>query len=470
VNKKIQTISMTALVLLIVGAIDSVRNLPGTALFGSSMIFFIIFAALVFLVPCALVSAELSSAWTKNGGVYGWIKKAFGKECAFISIWLQWINTLIWFPTILSFIAGTLAYLISPNLAHNKAYLLGIILSFFWGNTLLNLKGVRVSALFASVCAFIGMVLPMALIIGLGVYWVISGHVSHVEFTASQMLPHFDSSEVWVSLTTIMASYLGIELAVVHARDVKNPQKTFPKALAISAIVIVATMMLGSLSIAIVLPHDEISLVAGVMQAFSAFFASYHWGGVLPWITFMIVLGSIGGMVNWIISPVKGLLFAAQDEQLPVALTKKNKNGVPARLLLLQAVIVSVVSMVFLLLPSVNSSYWFLTALSTELYMLMYVILFLAAIKLRYSASEQPRPFKVPGGNVGMWLTGLIGVGGCSVTLIVGFFPPEGIFDSGGALYDLMFVAGLVGMCLPPFLLLWFERFKSISTPVPTGP
>jgi amino acid transporter len=311
------------------------------------------------------------------------------------------------------------------------------------------------------------MVLPMALIIGLGVFWIASGKTSHIEFTATQMLPHFDNSGVWVSLTTIMASYLGIELAVVHARDVKNPQKTFPKALAVSAVLIVATMMLGSLSIAIVLPHDEISLVAGVMQAFSAFFSSYHWGGILPWVTFMIVLGSIGGMVNWIISPVKGLLFAAQDEQLPAALTQKNKNGVPARLLILQAIIVSLVSMVFLLLPSVNSSYWFLTALSTELYMLMYVILFLAAIRLRYSTSETVRPFKVPGGNVGMWITGLFGIAGCGVTLVVGFFPPESIFDSGGVLYDLMFIAGLLGMCVPPFFLIWIKRAKSILAPVP---
>ena len=114
-------ISVLALVLLITGAIDSIRNLPATALFGSSLIFFFIFSAIIFLIPVALISAELSSAWPdEEGGIYSWVKYAFGENVAFFTIWLQWINTMVWYPTILSFIAATLAYLINPALAQNK--------------------------------------------------------------------------------------------------------------------------------------------------------------------------------------------------------------------------------------------------------------------------------------------------------------------------------------------------------------
>src|SRR5438105_2002815 len=110
-SKKIALFSLT---ILIISAIDSVRNLAATALFGSTLFFFISISAILFLIPTALVSAELAAQNTENGGIYYWVKKAFGKKIALLAIWLQWINTMIWFPTILSFIAGTLSYLINP--------------------------------------------------------------------------------------------------------------------------------------------------------------------------------------------------------------------------------------------------------------------------------------------------------------------------------------------------------------------
>src|ERR1700733_814732 len=120
------------LVMLITGAIDSIRNLPATALFGSSLIFFFIFSAIIFLIPVALISAELSSTWSEEeGGIFSWVKHAFGENIAFLTIWLQWINTIVWYPTILSFIAGTIAYLINPELAQNKYYLISVILIIF---------------------------------------------------------------------------------------------------------------------------------------------------------------------------------------------------------------------------------------------------------------------------------------------------------------------------------------------------
>src|ERR1700741_5350973 len=97
---KTQTAGITtfALVMLITGAIDSIRNLPATALFGSTLIFFFIFSALIFLIPVALISAELSSTWSEEeGGIYSWVKHAFGENIAFFTIWLQWINTLVWY-------------------------------------------------------------------------------------------------------------------------------------------------------------------------------------------------------------------------------------------------------------------------------------------------------------------------------------------------------------------------------------
>lgn len=452
-------ITTFALVMLITGAIDSIRNLPATALFGSSLIFFFAFSAIIFLIPAALVSAELSSHSTEKSGVFHWIHMAFGEKTAFLAIWLQWVNTMVWFPTILSFIAGTATYIINPELAQNKIFLVSVILSTFWILTLINLKGLHFSAKFSSFCAVIGMIIPMLLIIGLAILWIILGKPLQINFGMSDIFPTLSHTENWISLTAIMTAFLGIELATVHIKEVANPQKAFPKALFISVILILVTMTLGSLAIAIVLPKDQINLVNGVMQAFMNFFNNYHLSWMMPVITVMLLLGSLGGIVSWVISPIKGLLHAAELGFLPPIFSKKNEHGVPHNLLITQAVLVSTICLAFLLMPSVNGSYWLLTALSTQLYMLMYVIMFAAAIALKYKFVKQPQAFTIPGGKLGMWLTSLLGLSGCGITLFVGFIPPTSIDVGGFFHYRVVFCSGLIAM-LTPIVFFYFYRYK----------
>lgn len=459
-TEKVKHIGVFLLVMLIVGSIDSIRNLPATALFGTELIFFFIFSAIVFLIPAGLISAELSSAWTEYGGIFDWVRLAFGEKVGFVAIWLQWINTMVWYPTILSFIAGIIAYLIDPSLAENKVYLVSIILVVFWALTIINFKGIHTSAKFASYCTVIGMLIPMGIIVVLAIIWLASGNVTQIHFSAQNMIPHLGTGASWVSLTAIMTAYLGMELATVHVRSVHVPQRTFPKALFISVILILATMIFGSLAICIVLPHNTINLVDGVVQAFSAFFANYHMGWMLPVIIVMMLIGSLGGMINWIISPAKGLLRASKYGFMPKVLSKENDKGVARNMLLLQAVLVSVVCLAFLLMPTVNASYWLLTDLSTEVYMLMYVMMFIAALRLKYKHADRARPFEVPGGKFGMWVVTLLGLFGCVLTLYIGFFPPDGIDVGGAARYHLIFGSGVVIMILPVVL---FYIYRAVT-------
>lgn len=448
-KKQLPGLSTFALVMLITGAIDSIRNLPATALFGSSLIFFFILSAVVFLIPAALVSAELSSHSTEKSGIFHWICLGLGEKTAFLAIWLQWINTMVWFPSVLSFLVGTATYFINPAWVQNKFYLVSIILATFWFLTWLNLKGLRFSAKFSSFCAVIGMIIPMTLIITLAAIWLVLGNPLQIHFTSADMLPSLKHAENWVSLTAIMTAFLGMELATVHVKGVANPQKTFPKALFFSVLIILATMIFGSLAIAIVLPKDQINLVNGVMQAFTHFFAVYHLIWLVPVITVMLLLGTLGSTVSWVISPAKGLLHAAQLGYLPSFFAKENAQGVASRLLITQAVLVSFVCLAFLLMPSVNGSYWLLTALSTQLYVLMYVLMFLAAICLKYKFAKQPQAFTIPGGKAGMWFTCLLGLTGCGITLLVGFIPPAGV-DVGGILhYEIVFSSALIAMIIP---------------------
>lgn len=460
---KKHSLTVFSLTMITVGSVDSIRNLPATALFGSQLIAFFILGAIFFLIPTALVSAELASAWAKQGGVYVWVKEAFGKKTGFLAIWLQWIENVIWYPAILSFVAGTIGYLINPALANNPLFLCGVISAAFWGATLVNLFGMQSSARFSTLCTISGLLVPMTLIIGLGIVWVVEGNPLQISLDIQSITPQWQNSSLWVSLSAIILSFCGIEIATVHANDVKNPQKAFPRALIYSVVIILSTLIMGSLAIAIVLPNQDINLVAGIMQAFDAFFAKYQMGWILPLIALMLVMGGMGGVSNWIIAPTKGLVIAAQEGNLPAAFEKTNREGAPTFLLILQAVIVTLLSALFLFMPGVNSSYWLLTALAAQLYMLMYLLMFAAAIRLRFSNPEHPRPFQIPGGKVGMILVSGIGIIGASTTFLVSFIPPQDIVNGSILHYELILVSGLVLMCTPPFISYWYMHRKPKS-------
>jgi glutamate:GABA antiporter len=461
-----QKIGVFSLAMITAGSVDSIRNLPATALFGSTLIFFFILGAIFFLLPSALVSAELASTSKNHGGIYAWVSQAFGKTSGFLAVWFQWIENVIWYPTILSFVAGTIGYLIMPSLADSKIYLIAVILTAFWGTTLINLLGIKSSAIFGNICALFGLIVPMILIIALGAVWIFSGHHLQVQFSEHAMLPHHSGAGMWVALTGIMLSFCGMEIATVHSSDVNNPQRSYPKAMLIATLIILVTLICGSLAIAIVLPTAKISLVAGIMQAFSAFFSAYHLTWILPLIAVMLVLGGMGGVNNWIIAPTRGLMLALKESHAPSILSRCNRRGAPSVLLIAQAVIVTVVALAFLLMPSVNGSYWLLTALASQLYMLMYMIMFIAAIRLRYKKVERTKGFMIPGGAFGIWLVAGFGLLGSVVTFIIGFMPPGQIKIGGVFHYEMLLLTGLLSMTVLPFIAYLFMR-KPGTSPKP---
>jgi glutamate:GABA antiporter len=457
--KQLNKLGTLALVLLVTGAIDSIRNLPATALFGSSLIFFFIFSAIVFLIPTALVSAELA-ANIDEGGIYQWARLAFGERIGFLAVWLQWVNNIIWFPTILSFIAGTAAYLVDPALAQNKFYLVAVILLTFWTLTIVNLKGIQLSSKVTSFCALIGLLLPMALIIALLVVWLFMGKPLQIQFNAVSLLPSWGNMNNWIALTAIMMGFAGMELATVHIKEVRDPQKTFPRALAISTVIILVTMILGSLAIACVLPYNQINLVNGTIQSFAYFLNAYHLSWLTPVMTLLLVVGSLGGIVSWIVSPIKGLSQAAKHGFMPPVFEKHNRHGVPQNLLIAQAILVSFVCLAFLFLPSINASYWLLSALSTQLYILMYVIMFLCALRLRKKMKYSNQSFVIPGKKTGLWFVCGLGLFGCIITLFVGFIPPSTINVGNHANYEILFCSGMLAMILPILFFYGYEWRK----------
>ncbi|NIA09400.1 MAG: amino acid permease [Nitrospiraceae bacterium] len=441
-----------------VAAVLSIRNIPSMAELGPVSIFYWVLAAITILIPVSFISGELSTAWPKNGGFAVWTKEALGERWGFTTSWIYWLANVIWLPTVLSFTAATIAYIFLPSLANNHIYMMGMILIILWGGTFVNFLRVKISGLVSSIGVILGTIIPGVVLIVMGLIWVAAGHPSQIHFSASNMLPNFGHLGTIEFAAAALLSYVGIELLGVYANHVKNPRRTYPRAILIAVSIILFIYIIATLAVAAVVPQAKLSLVAGLMQAFEAFFGQYNMAWIVPSLAALTAIGAIALINTWILGPAKAFGVTAKDGVLPPILQRHNKNEAPVSILVLQAAIGSVLAIPFVLLPSINESYWILTASTTQLYAVVYMLMFASFLRLRYTRPDVPRPYKVPGGKTGMWIVTILGFGGSLFALIIGFFPPSGIGVTTPIIYESFMLISFATYILLPFVIYHFRR------------
>lgn len=454
----VRTLSVFMLAMINIAAIANVKNWPFTAEYGFSAIFYLLLGALIFFVPLALVTAELATSIPKAGGVFAWVKEAFGQRVGFLAVWLQWVENVIWYPTVLSFIAAAIAYAVKQDLANDTTYTMFVILIVFWAATFFNLFGMKTSGWISAISVIMGTFIPAILIIILGVVWYSSGQPLQITLSWDSFIPSVKSLDDLVFFAGVMLSWCGMEMSAVHVRDVQHPKKDFPRAILLSGIILVVLSILGVLAIACLVPREEINLVSGSLQVFDYFVDSYgmHW--ITPVIAILFAFGAFGAISTWIVGPTKGLLAAAQQGDLPPYFRAVNVRGIPARLLIAQAIIVTVLSMLFLFMPSLSSAFWVLTAMIVQVYLIMYILMFAAVIKLRYSQPRLERPYKIPGGKLGVWLIAGIGIASSIFAIFIGFLPPSQIPTGNVYLYVFFLSLSIVLACIGPWIILRFQK------------
>ena len=451
-------LSVATLAIMNITAVVSLRGLPAEAIYGLSSAFYYLFAAIVFLIPTAMVAAELAAMFSdKQGGVFRWVGEAFGPRTGFLAIWLQWIESTIWYPTVLTFGAVSIAFIgmndvSDAALASNKVFTLLTVLAIYWVATFIAMKGLNWVGKFSKWGGLIGTIIPAGLLIVLGAIYILSGGHNYMDMSQS-FIPDLSKLNNIVLASSIFLFYAGMEMMGVHVMEVNNPSKNYPKAIIIGSLATVAIFVLGTFALGFVIPSKDINLTQSLLIGFDNYFKYFHMSWAGPIIAIALMFGVLAGVLTWVAGPSKGIFMVGKAGYLPPFFQKTNSNGVQKNILLVQGGIVTLLSLLFVVMPSVQSFYQILSQLTILLYLIMYMLMFAAAIVLRYKMKDAYRPFRLGKGNGLMWVLGAVGFAGSLLAFVLSFIPPGQINIGSNTVWYAVLIAGCVIMVIIPYII-----------------
>lgn len=449
-------ISWIALAMMTTSSVASLRAAPTMAVYGLACVFLYIVPAIVFLLPTSLVSAELASGY--SGGIYNWVSRGISKPMGFLAVWCQFAMTIFYYPSLLGFVASTLAYVINPALATSGVWTALVIVVVYWSGVWVSSRGTSGVAGLASGGLIIGTLVPGVVLVTLGAVFLGQGNASAAPMDAEHLLPAWAGLSSLVLIVNNFLSYSGMEMNAVHVGSLRNPAKEFPRAMFLAMGMVLLIFILPALAISWIVPAEQLSLTAGVMQAFDAVFAEFGVQILTPIFGIMLVAASLGGMLTWLAGPSKGLLLISRQEgYLPPYLQRLNKHGVQQNILVTQGAVTTVIALGYALIPNVSSAYWIFSVITTQVYLIMYLLMFVAAARLRRRDPDHPRGYRAP------MLVGLCGVGFAAslAALLVGFVPPSQFGGGDPLTYLLIVGGGALGLgLLVPYL---FYRLRKPS-------
>jgi amino acid transporter len=288
------------------------------------------------------------------------------------------------------------------------------------------------------------------LLVILGITFLGQGNPSAAPMDADHLLPAWAGLASLVLIVNNFLSYSGMEMNAVHVSSLREPRRQFPRAMFLAMGLVLLIFILPALAISWVVPAEQLSLTAGVMQAFDAVLAHFGSQWLTPLIGIMLVTASLGGMLTWLAGPSKGLLLISREEgYLPPWLQRLNKHGIQQNILVAQGLVTTVIALLYAFIPDVSSTYWIFSVITTQVYLIMYLLMFVAAVQLRRKHPEHPRGYRAP------MLVALCGIGFAAslAALLVGFIPPSQFGPGNAGVYFLIVAGGALGLgLLAPFL------------------
>ncbi|MGG7076738.1 tyrosine-tyramine antiporter [Clostridium sardiniense] len=441
----------------------TVRSVPTLAINGWTQIFYFVGAIVIFAIPISLIAAELATGWPEEGGPQVWVKEALGEKWGFVTSWLLWVQMMTGMVMVGTTVGVLLGYVVNdPKLSQNNVFVALCILVSFWGVTLLNLKFDMVKIV-GDWGAVIGVYIPFIALVALGIAYLIkfglnpNGYLG--TFSASKLIPDFHDLGSLTYFSGIIFIFAGVEISSVHANNIENPKKNYPIAVILSVIVLAILNLTAGLTVANAVPDGKMEL-ANITQPF----VIYCKGLGIPAIfnniiSAMIAIGVLAQISAWVLGPSKAMIKVAEEGNLPKLFQKRTDKGVPITFVIIQAIVVSLLTLAYVAIPNVNSAFFMITITTTILYCIVYILIGVSAILLRYKEPNVNRPFRLGAhGNGFMWVIVLLALFGVILTIIVSLIPPSILEESEHTFYILFQVIGTIVSVIIPLLIFRFRR------------
>lgn len=390
-----KTLRQRDMVLFTVSAILLLDTLTAAASVGAPSVFWWLLLGLVFFVPFAMICAEMGCAYPEQGGIYAWIRDAYGGRWASRATWCYWVNTAVWMPAIFILFAGVFKQMFFPDLSLGWQIAVGIILT--WLAVLVNVVTLEVGKWIPNMGAIIKVFIFLAIIIGAIVH--VQGYGMANPLTLETLKPDWSNSLQYIP--AIIYGMLGFELVSAGSAEMRNPARDVPRAILISGTIILLLYLCGTMAVLAALPAGDINLVEGIIDTLQLFFGGTPLGGV-----FVMVLG-IGALftffsngVTWALGCNRAAAEAALEGELPRVFAIESKTlGTPVGAAVLMGIVSTIVLLMYGLLALSNEElFWSLFTFSAVIFLLPYQGMLLTFIKMRVTDPDHHRPYRIPGG------------------------------------------------------------------------
>ncbi|MDM5186073.1 tyrosine-tyramine antiporter [Bacillus sp. DX4.1] len=453
---KMKKLTLFGLIGITMAFFGTVRSVPTLAITGWTQIFYMLIAAFAFALPIALMSAELSTGFPEEGGPQVWVKNALGEKWSFVTSWLLWVQMFFGMVMVSSTVGILLGYVINkPQLSSNNYFIFILILISYWGVTLLNLKFDMVK-IAGNWGAIIGVYIPFVILVVLGVIYMIKNGIqpnSYLgNFKTSDLVPNFKDLGSLTYLSGIIFIFAGVEISSVHANNIENPKRNYPIAVIMSVILLAIFNIIAGLTVSNAVPKGELEL-ANITQPYLIFCKDLGIPSVfVNLISLMILIGVLVQLSAWVLGPSKSMIKVAEEGNLPKFFQKRTDKDIPITFVLIQAIVISLVSILYVVVPDVNSAFLIITITTTILYCVVYALIAISAIRLRYKMPDVSRPFRLGSkGNGLMWMVFIFSITCIIFTIIVSLIPPSILKPSqytGYIIYQIGATVVMIGIAL----------------------
>jgi glutamate:GABA antiporter len=423
---------------------------------GTSSISLWVLAAAVFFVPSALVINELSSRFPVEGGLYVWAKEAFGDFHGFVAGWTYWTYTMFYFPSLLLASAAMSAYIVGPRgaaLSQDRTFLLLVSFATLIVAVVLNIVGLNVGKWLQN-AGGVATYLPLLVLTGIAaILWFKQGSVT--QFTWANMRPtwNWDTVNFW---SQIAFAFTGLELVSAMSEEIRDPQRTLPRAVLGSGILIAAMYIVGTFAVLALLPANDVSPTSGVFAAVTVGSRALGVAFLGVAAAILVTVGNSGGIGSTVAGIARVPFTVGIDRYMPAPFAKIHPRWrTPYVSILVQAGVSGAVLLVSQISETARGAYQVLVDITIIVYFIPFLYMFAAAIKLsrRKDRVENSRAVLIPGGRVGVWLISGLGFMVVLVCMAVSMVPPG---DSANKfLFEVKLVVGSAGAVLLGLILYW---------------